>query len=80
MKDTQSINDDLLALEQTLKAKLQPILPDQGFVGHLRSRLEESALYQQQRRTVFLLVSITSGLFVGLIVFLIGRDILQKSA
>ena len=80
MKDIKSINDDLLALEQTLKAKLQPIRPDQGFVGHLRSRLEDSALYQQQRRTAFFLLSIASGLFVGVIVFLIGKIIIQKLA
>lgn len=77
MKDRQFTNADLLALERSLKSRLNPVQPDQGFVGNLRSRLEDSPIYQQQRETAYLLLSVASGLLVGLVVFLIGRGIMH---
>lgn len=76
MKDNQVSQSDLLALEQSLKSRLNPITPDQNFVGNLRSRLEESPIYQQQRETAYFLLSVASGLVVGLIIFLIGKGIM----
>ncbi len=76
MKDNQFTHSDLFALEQSLKSRLNPITPDQSFVGNLRSRLEESPIYQQQRETAYFLLSIASGLVVGLVIFLIGKGIM----
>lgn len=77
MKESQFTNEDLLALEQSLKSRLLPVQPDQGFVGSLRSRLEDSPIYQQQRETAYFFLSIASGLLVGLVVFLIGKEIMH---
>jgi hypothetical protein len=78
MKAIQSTNEELLALEQSLKNRFQPIKPDQKFVGELRSQLEASPVYQQQRKTAFFLLSVAGGLFVGLIIFLIGKGFFQE--
>jgi hypothetical protein len=69
MKEHQSLNQDLLALEQALKSRLTPVKPDQNFVGSLRSRLEDSPIYQQKRETAYFLLSIASGLLVGSLIF-----------
>jgi hypothetical protein len=76
MKENQILNQDLLDLEQSLKARLSPVKPDQNFVGNLRSRLEDSPIYQQQRETAYFLLSIASGLLVGSLIFLIGKGII----
>jgi len=76
MKDQQNLSQDLLALEQSLKTRLIPVQPDQHFVGNLRSRLEDSPIYQQQRETAYFLLSIASGLLVGSMIFLIGKGII----
>ena len=76
MKDNQILSQDLLALEQSLKSKLYPVKPDQSFVGNLCSRLEDSPIYRQQRETAYFLLSIASGLLVGLLIFLIGKTII----
>lgn len=78
MKEIQSINDDLLALERSLKSKMHPIEPDQQFVGNLRVRLEDPSRYQQPRKAAYSFLTIAGGLLFGLIVFLIGREILQE--
>jgi hypothetical protein len=79
MKANQSISDDLLALEEALKAKFHPIEPDQHFVGNLRARLEDSPIYQQQRRAAYIFITTAGGLLLGLIIFLIGKGLLQES-
>lgn len=76
MKEELILSQELLALEQSLKARLSPVKPDQGFVGNLRTRLEDSPVYQQQREMAYFLLSITSGLLVGLVIFLIGKSII----
>jgi hypothetical protein len=73
----QSTSGDLLALEHALKTKLHPIKPDQVFVGSLRTRLEDNPVYHQQRQKAYILLSVASGLLVGLIIFLIGKGFLQ---
>lgn len=76
MKDKQFSQSDLLAFEKSLKNRLQPITPDQDFVGGLHLRLEESPIYQQQRETAYFLFSIVSGLVIGLVIFLLGKGIM----
>lgn len=76
MKDNQYTTSDLLALEQSLKSRLNPIKPDQSFVGNLHTRLEESPIYHQQRETAYFLLSVASGLVVGLGIFLIGKGVM----
>lgn len=78
MKEIQSTNQELLALEQSLKNRFQPIKPDQKFVGELRSRLEATPGYQQQRKAAYFLLSVAGGLFIGLLIFLIGRGFFQE--
>jgi hypothetical protein len=78
MKEIQSANDDLLVLEQALRAKLHPITPNQDFVGQLRGQLENSPIYQRQRETAHVFLTIAGGLLVGLAVFLVGRGIFQE--
>ena len=79
MNDIQSIHDDLLALERSLKSKFHPIKPDQQFVGNLRARLEDSPNYQRQRKAAYIFMTTAGGLLVGLIIFLIGKGLLQGS-
>ena len=79
MRENHAINDDLLDFEQTLKTKFQPITPDQQFVGVLRERLEHSSIYQKQRRVAHILITTAGGLLFGLIIFLIGKGLIQES-
>lgn len=75
--DREITNQDLLALEQSLRAKLSPVVPDAGFIGNLQQRLEESPLMQQQRKLATSLLLTASGLLVGVVIFLIGRKYLH---
>jgi hypothetical protein len=79
MKEIQTHNQDLLALEQRLRSKLHPIKPDQKFVGDLRLRLEDTPFYQRQKNSAYTILSVVGGLLVGLIIFLIGRGLLQET-
>lgn len=78
MKEIQTFNDDLLVLEQALRARLHPITPNQDFVGNLRRQLENSPIYQRQQKTAHVFLTIAGGLLVGLAVFLVGRGIFQE--
>jgi len=75
--DREISNQELLALEQSLKAKLGPVVPDAGFIGNLQRRLEESPLMQRQRKLATSLLMTASGLLVGVVIFLIGRKYLH---
>ncbi len=79
MAEGMSSNEALLALEQALREKLNPVRPDQNFVVSLRKRLEESPAYNQQRRLAATMLTIATGLLVGLVVFLIGRNFIQET-
>ena len=79
MQVNQSTDDDLMAFERSIKLKFQPIRPDQQFVGNLRTRLETSPIYQKQRRVAKILITTAGGLLFGLIIFLIGKGLLQES-
>lgn len=79
MKGIQPTNHDLMDLEQLLKSRFQSIKPDQQFVGNLRTKLENSPIYQKQRKMAYILMTTAGGLFLGLIIFLIGKGMLQES-
>ncbi|HOE70738.1 MAG TPA: hypothetical protein PKZ33_06685 [Brevefilum sp.] len=79
MKDHPSASDELLALERILKSRFHPIKPDQRFVGNLRSRLENSPRYSKQHKTAYIFITTAGGLLFGLIIFLIGKELIQGS-
>ena len=78
MIEIKSANDDLLIVEEALRANFHPITPNQDFVGNLRGQLESSTIYQRQRDTAHVFLTIAGGLLVGLVVFLVGRSIFQE--
>ena len=80
MKDHLSVSDELLAIERILTNRFHPIKPDQRFVGNLRSRLENSPIFLKQRRTAYIFITTAGGLLFGLIIFLIGKELLQGSS
>jgi len=77
MPQGKLINEKLLALEKSLKLKLQPVMPDQQFVGRLREHLEDSQTFQKQRKLAATFLSVAAGLLVSLVIFLIGRGFFQ---
>ena len=79
MQKNHPINKELLALEQSLKTKFHPIEPDQQFVGNLRVSLESSPIYHRQRKLAQIFITTAGGLLFGLIIFLIGKGLLQES-
>lgn len=79
MKEYPPISDELLALEQNLRARFHPIKPDQQFVGNLRSKLEHNPVFQQQRRAAYILITTAGGLLFGLIIYLIGKGLIHES-
>lgn len=78
MSEDHSVNNDLLALERSLKTQLQPIKPNQQFVGNLRLRLEDPSAYRRPRQTAYSFLAIAGGLLFGLVVFLIGKGFFQE--
>ena len=79
MVDKSYSNEALIALEKSLRDKLNPIELDQNFVLNLRRQLEDSPIHQQQRRLAVQMLTVAAGLVVGLLVFLIGRGLVQKT-
>jgi hypothetical protein len=79
MTQERSINDKLLALEESLKSKLHPVMPDRQFVGRLRKRLENSPTYQKQERLAATFLTVAAGLVVGLVIFLIGKGFINDA-
>jgi hypothetical protein len=73
MTEDIALNEDLLALEKSLKLRLQPIHPDQRFIGSLRKRLEQASTKDQDHRIAVSFITIAVGLVAGLIIFLIGQ-------
>lgn len=78
MLNTNSSDFSLRELEQSLKTDLKPVLPDLGFVGRLRDRLQDSTGDQRHKQLAYKLLTIAGGLLVGLMTFLIGRRIIEK--
>lgn len=75
-----SLGDDgLLALEQKLKAELNPVQPDDEFVRGLENRLEASLAEHTRRITAARLLMIAAGVMAGCAVFFIGRGFLREN-
>jgi hypothetical protein len=79
MQANEIRNESLLELENSLKRQLQPVQPNRQFVNKLKTRLEESNIFDQQQRTAATLLTIAGGLMIGLAIFLIGRGFLSES-
>jgi hypothetical protein len=78
MAEKLAYGDQLSQIERSLRTKLAPVAPNEQFIGGLRQRLEDSPIYQKQRRLAASLLSIALGLVVGLIIFLIGRGMVTE--
>jgi len=78
VKESKFPDDTLLALEHSLKTKLNPVNPDGEFVRDLKARLEEATNSDRQRRIAGKLMTIAIGLLVGLIIFMIGREFTKR--
>jgi hypothetical protein len=78
MTEANFSNTTLLDIEQALKEKLFPVKPDNNFIGQLRERLENSPVYRQPRRVAMQLLTTAAGLFAGLVIFLIGKRMINK--
>ena len=79
MAERLAADIQLNKIEQTLKAKLAPIIPNDQFIGNLRQRLEGSTIFEKQHHLAVSLLSIALGLVVGLVIFLVGRGLVQDS-
>ncbi|NLN70757.1 MAG: hypothetical protein GX142_08275 [Chloroflexi bacterium] len=79
MKASPSVNQELLALERTLKSRFHPVKPDQQFVGNLRSRLENTPFSRKRQRLGYVYIITAGGLLIGLTIFLIGKGLFQGS-
>ncbi len=77
MPENTPVNEQLLALEKALKARLSPVHPNQQFVGSLRRRLENETIDPQRKWLAMALLAIAGGLAVGLVVFLIGKSLVE---
>ncbi len=79
MRERQFSNETLLALEQSLKAKLNPVNPDQSFIHTLKQRLVNMPINDPHHRTAMTLLTIAGGLFLGLVIYLIGRGFINEN-
>lgn len=70
-------DDSLLALEQKLKAELNPVQPDDEFVNNLKRHLEKSVFDQQRRTKAAKLLLVAVGMSAGFAIFLIGRNFIR---
>lgn len=77
MKDRRNSDERLLALEKSLKSQLYPVKPDREFVGVLHQRLQDSPIYLRRKEKAATLLTIAAGLSIGLVIFLIGKQIIQ---
>lgn len=68
---------ELTALENSLRANLHPIAPDQKFIHELASDLADASIRRHQKRIGQALLLVAGGLVIGLLIFWIGRGILE---
>jgi len=68
---------DLKALENSLRANLHPIEPDQKFIRELAHDLADASIHYRQKRISQALLLITGGLVIGLLIFWIGRGFME---
>jgi len=78
MAEQLAAENQLNRIEQSLRTKLAPIVPNDKFIGHLRERLEGSTIYEKQHRLAVSMLSIALGLVVGLVIFLVGRGLVHE--
>ena len=79
MAERLAADDQLRIIEQSLRTKLAPIVPNGQFIGSLRQRLEGSTIYERQHRLAVSMLSIALGLVVGLGIFLVGRNLVHDN-
>lgn len=79
MEKADSTNITLYELQRSLKNKLNPVQPDKKFIGHLRERLENSSGNYNQQRLAMQLITTAVGLMAGLIIFLVGQHLINKT-
>ena len=77
MAERLAAENQLNRIEQSLRAKLAPIVTNDKFIGNLRERLEGSTIFEKQQRLAVSMLSIALGLVVGLVIFLVGRGLVH---
>ncbi|MEA3325996.1 MAG: hypothetical protein U9R53_01600 [Chloroflexota bacterium] len=80
MRERQFSDETLLALERALKAKLNPVHPDQSFIHTLKQRLADMPINEPHQRMAMTLLTIAGGLFLGLVIYLIGRGFIKDKS
>jgi len=76
--DQQVFSDkDLNALENSLRANLNPIKPDQKFIRDLAFDLADQSVQVRHRRIGQGLLLIMGGMVISSLIFLIGRGFLD---
>jgi hypothetical protein len=78
MTNSELSNQSLIELEHSLKEYLNPVKPDQNFIGQLLQRLENSSSNPVQRKMARKLLRIALAFSVGFIVFLLGKKLVDK--
>ncbi len=79
MVERIAAENQIKKIEQTLRVKLAPIIPNDQFIGSLRKRLEGSTIYEKQHHLAVSMLSIAVALIVGLVIFLVGRGLVNDS-
>lgn len=79
MVERIAAENQIKKIEQTLRVKLAPIIPNDQFIGNLRKRLEGSTIYEKQHHLAVSMLSIAVALIVGLVIFLVGRGLVNDS-
>lgn len=79
MVERIAAENQIKKIEQTLRVKLAPIIPNDQFIGNLRKRLEGSTIYEKQHHLAVSMLSIAVALVVGLVIFLVGRGLVNDS-
>jgi len=77
--DQQVLFDkDLSALENSLRANLHRLEPDQIFIHELAHDLADASIHVRQKRIGQALLLATGGLVIGFLIFFIGRGFLDR--
>ena len=79
MVERIAAENQIKKIEQTLRVKLAPIIPNDQFIGNLRKRLEGSTIFEKQHHLAVSMLSIAVALIVGLVIFLVGRGLVNDS-
>ena len=68
---------DLTTLENSLRANLHPIEPDQKFIRELAKDLADASIQYRQKRIGQALLLVVGGLVIGFVIFWIGRSFME---